>query len=410
MDGRSRAVAACRGPRVRSCLDLRPHRLGRHARLALVLRHPDAHGRGDGHHHDPARVRSWPRRTSGTPCPSLASSSRSTTSAAGRFTLGVGAGSRGLGRLHARGPLEAAPSGPSASWSSSALLDRLLSRAAEGRTFRGRFWRANEVTNPPRVRAAPAPPVRRGRDRCSGDGGRRPPRSGVGHERRPHPSWAAARSRAGSRRGRSAAAGARGRLRLRGARPRGPAAPRPHRTPARRGARQPGAVRGDEGRVRLGRGHRSRRPLAPTGSAVRRRRCGARADRRRMMPGTAGPRGSPGARGITPMAPRPQGPKVGHEAPPSPAASTRPTLEVPVRRSSALVAALALTLTVGACGGVGDIEIGGGGGGGSTTTTRPRPTTTSTTEPDEPDDPSDPGGGGIRGLARARTRPCGRSP
>jgi len=67
-----------------------------------------------------------------------------------------------------------------------------------------------------------------------------------------------------------------------------------------------------------------------------------------------------------------------------------------VRRSSALVAALALTMVVGGCGSVGDIEIGGGGGGGSTTTTRPRPTT-STTEPDEPDDPSDPGGGGSGG-------------
>jgi hypothetical protein len=47
-------------------------------------------------------------------------------------------------------------------------------------------------------------------------------------------------------------------------------------------------------------------------------------------------------------------------------------------------------MVVGACGSVGDIEIGGGGGGG-TTTTRPRPSTT-TTEPDDPEGPGGPDG------------------
>jgi hypothetical protein len=70
-----------------------------------------------------------------------------------------------------------------------------------------------------------------------------------------------------------------------------------------------------------------------------------------------------------------------------------------VHRSSAALAALALTTVLGACGIVGDVEIGGGGGDSTTTTTRPRPTT-STTEGDGPDvggpgsppGPGDPGG------------------
>ena len=70
-----------------------------------------------------------------------------------------------------------------------------------------------------------------------------------------------------------------------------------------------------------------------------------------------------------------------------------------MRRTSALVIGLALTLTVGACGGVGGIEIGGGGGGGTTTTTHPRPTTSTTRHsgPSEPGGPSDPGGTGGSG-------------
>jgi hypothetical protein len=61
-----------------------------------------------------------------------------------------------------------------------------------------------------------------------------------------------------------------------------------------------------------------------------------------------------------------------------------------VRRSSAALTALALTTVLGACGIVGDVEIGGGPGGDpTTTTTRPRPTT-STTEPGDPD-PDGPG-------------------
>jgi hypothetical protein len=65
-----------------------------------------------------------------------------------------------------------------------------------------------------------------------------------------------------------------------------------------------------------------------------------------------------------------------------------------VRRSSAPLAALALTTVLGACGIVGDVELGGGGGGDpTTTTTRPRPTT-STTDPGPGGPGSPPGPGG----------------
>jgi hypothetical protein len=69
-----------------------------------------------------------------------------------------------------------------------------------------------------------------------------------------------------------------------------------------------------------------------------------------------------------------------------------------VPRSSALLAALALTAVLGACGIVGDVEIGGGGGGDpTTTTTRPRPTT-STTDPGPGGPGSSPGPGGPDGA------------
>ena len=44
-----------------------------------------------------------------------------------------------------------------------------------------------------------------------------------------------------------------------------------------------------------------------------------------------------------------------------------------MRRSSAPLAALALTMVLGACGIVGDVRLGGGRGGDPTTTTHPRP-------------------------------------
>lgn len=61
-----------------------------------------------------------------------------------------------------------------------------------------------------------------------------------------------------------------------------------------------------------------------------------------------------------------------------------------MRRASTLLAVVALAPALGACGIVGDVEVGGGGGDPTTTTTRPRPTT-STTDPG-PGGPDDPDG------------------